>query len=253
MRRLFVLVLVLSLLLALSACDLRNRQNSEDFIPTGSGEAFPGWLPDQGEDPASSEFEQSTVKTVLAYEGEIPMSMPPRSYSFQLPMIDLGGAEAMACNQEIEERFGPLIQQSLEAIERYEDPIMVELGYSSFIQDGILTLRIVRRDLEDGETEAWYSVDAETGEAVTVEMLFSAADVSGSPDQVLQETVEKRFQARFGVPNNAAVTTAFNRTLDALFPLTVNRMHLTESGNLIVAVEFFSPDGDSSVETLLLP
>lgn len=252
MKRLLPLLLAV---LLLTACDLRNRQDSESFIPTGTynhGDSVIYSSPVN--DPAGSQ-QKNVVKTVQSYAGEIPLSHPTRTYSYELPFIDLGGAHAAGCNQDIENFFGILIRQSLDAMERYEDPILERLSYSSFTRSGILTLRVDRRDLDGAENQAWYTVDAATGEAVSVERLFAAAGITGEPAAVLNEAVLSRFTAKYGPleGSSADVTTAWNRTQGSLSPLTANRMHLNENGSLTVACEFFSPDGGSSVTELVLP
>ena len=255
MKQIIALALALLLLAGLSACDLRNRQSSEDFIPSGTADNTPRWTGSGSSPDPVVPQERSVIKTVLSYDGEIRSIDPPRSCSYRLPMIDLGGAEAMACNQEIEERFGALARQSMEAIENWQDPILLRLDYSSFTQDGILTLRIDRQDLDGAVQQAWYAVDAASGDAVPVQRLFAAAGVKGEPQKTVEEVAEAAFRARFGAPASpdAAWTTALTKTQEALLPLTANRMHLTEDGGLIVAVELFAPDGGSSVEALRLP
>ena len=252
------LIPILLLCLLLTGCDLRNRQSSEDFIPTGTGGASPAAsghavLP-SGEDPTLPQT-RTVIKTVRSYQGEIPLSDPVRTYSYELPMLDLGGAEAVACNQEIEERYGTLIQQSLKAMERYEDPVLQSLSFTSFTRSGILTLRVDRRDLDGSASQAWYTVDAETGEAVSVSALFAAAGVSGTSSEAINRATDLLFVERFGPLNGTdpAYTTALNRTQGALLLLTSSRMHLTEDGRVVVAIELFAPNGGSSIEELILP
>jgi hypothetical protein len=250
-------ILLLLILLFLAGCDLRNRQSSEDFIPTGTYRADePAASRAEGGDPYQM-GESSVVKTVLSYAGEQPLGDRILSYSFQLPMIDLGGAQAMGCNQEIEDRFGTLIRQSMEAMERFEQPALVNVRYSSYVCGQILTLRVDSRDPEGNESSAFYTVNAETGEAVSVSELFAAAGVSGQPETVLHEAVEALFVRRYGAGLTAGADspyrTAWFNTEEALKPLTANRMHLTEDGRLIVAVELFDLLGGSSIEELILP
>ena len=252
MKRL--LPLLLSLLL-LAGCGLFGGEESESLFPMESYEYAnrPAYtVPNQ--DPAQSQ-QKTTVKTVQSYTGEIPLTEPARSYSYELPFIDLAGAHAAGCNQDIENFFGTLIRQSLDAMERYEDPILERLSFSSFTLSGILTLRVDRRDFDGAENQAWYTVDAETGEAVSVERLFAAAGITGEPAEVLNDAVLASFTARFGALEgaDAAHTTAFNRTQGALSPLSANRMHLNQNGSLTVAFELFAPDGGSSVVELVLP
>ena len=252
MKRFLPLLLIL---LLLAGCDLFNQQDTENLFPTETydfGQQTAYTLP--GGDPAQPR-EKNVVKTIQSYTGEIPLTDPVRSYSYELPFIDLAGSHAAGCNQDIESFFGGLIKQSLYAMERYEDPILERLSFSSYTQDGILTLRVDRRDLDGSENQAWYTVDAETGEAVSVARLFDAAKISGDPAAVLNEEVLARFTQRYGALEgaDAAHTTAWNRTQGALSPLTANRMHLNENGSLTVAVELFAPEGGSGLMELTLP
>ena len=255
MKRLLPMMLLLLLLLV--GCNLRNRQSSEELIPTGN------WRPSEtswtgpagaGDSPLIP-GEKTVVKTVLSYQGEIPKTYPVQSYSYQLPMIDLRGSQAQGCNQEIENRFGSLIRQSVEAMERYEEPVLEQLSYTSYTVAGILTLRIDRRDYNGSSGQAFYTVNAETGEAVSLRELFDAAGISGDPETEVNDALMALFTGRFGQLEgaDASVTTALARTQAALLPLTANRMHLTRDGQLAVALELFAPDGGSSIEELLLP
>ncbi len=257
MKRLILLLLILVLvLILLCGCDLRNRQDSEYFIPTGSYGAQNGdILIDNGADPVIP-GEKTVVKTILSYTGEVPLTSPVRSYSYQLPLIDLAGAHAAGCNRDIEDFFGSMIRQSMEAMERYEDPLLERLSFTSYTLSGILTLRVDRRDFDGSESQAWYTVDAETGEEVSVKRLFAAAGISGEPQKVLQDAVTKRFTDRFGAngaDSDTHYSTALFRTTEALQPLSANRMHLNGNGSLTVAVELFAPNGGSTLEEIYLP
>lgn len=257
MKRLLASLLLLLLPAALLAgCDLRNRQDSEGFIPEQSGLIYPTGLPSgtASNDPLNP-GEKNAIKTVLSYEGELPLTYPVETCSYELPMIDLSGAQAMGCNQEIELRYGTLIRQSIEAIERFETPTLASLSYTSYIYSDILTLRVDELDTDGNSSRAYYTVDANTGEAVSVERLFAAAGIPGTPQAVVSEGLMELFSKRFGSVSGAdsSYTTALNQTQEALLPLTANRMHLSEDGRVVVALELFAPNGGSSVEELLLP
>ena len=252
MKRLLPILLIVFLL---TACDLRNRQDSEDFIPDDSDlPAWTGWTVPTF-DPNGVQPQSQTVKTVKDFSGELPYGFEGDDYIYQLPMIDLAGAYAAGCNQEIENRFGSLIEQSMDAIEKYETPILAQLTFNSYVRSGILTLCIRRVDT-DGETvTAYYTVDEKTGEAVSLADLFSAAGMSGDPFGIVNEAVTELFTKRFGSLEGAEddVTTALNKTMAALSPLTANRMHLTEDGSLAVDFELFAPNGGISLEEINLP
>ena len=252
MKRFIPLLLMLVILVG---CDLLDIQESDSFLPDGT---YTPWTPAANTvspNDTNQTQQKNPVKTIWSYTGEIPRSYPTRNYSYELPFIDLGGAHAAGCNQDIENFFGTLIRQSLDAMERVEDPILERLSYSSFIRSGILTLRVDQRDYDGTTNQAWYTVDAETGEAVSVERLFSTANIQGTPAKVINDAVLKLFTSRYGAleGSDTAHTTAWNRTQGGLSPLTTSRMHLNENGSLTVAVELFAPEGGSSIVELTLP
>lgn len=248
---------ILLILLLLTGCEMDVTQSSEDEISMGSWYSIgTDWnMPVSGQDDPLQPRNGSSVKTVLSYQGEIPLTDPVRSFSYQLPMIDLRGAQAQGCNQEIENRFGTLIRQSVDAMARYEDPVLERLSYTSYTHSGILTLRIDRLDRDGEEGQAFYTVDAETGESVGVEELFAAAGISSAPEAVINDAILALYTERYGALTGAgeSVTTALNRTEAALAPLSAKRMHLTPEGKLTVAFELFEPNGGSSLEELILP
>ncbi len=245
MKRLFPLLLIL---LLLAGCGLLE---SEEQLPEESY-AYSGYAAETV-DPLFPQ-EKQVVKTVLSAEGEIPLSNPTRSYSYRLPMIDLGGAQAMGINQELEDRFGTLIRQSLKAMEEFDAPILERLSYRSFTWKGILTLRVDRLDCDGASVTAYYTAAADSGNAVSVRELFDAAGLTGEPETLVNQAVTELFVQRFGALDgaDAQYTTALNRTLGALQPLSANRMHLTENGGLVAALELFDPKGGSSVVELPL-
>ncbi len=255
MKRLLPLFWILLLLLL--GCEMDVTQGTEYNDPEESWYGIGADWSVSGSDVKDPMLAQSgsVVKTILSYQGEVPMTAPVRTFSYQLPMIDLQGAQAQGCNQEIETRFGTLIRQSMDAMARYEDPILERLSFTSYTHSGILTLRVDRLDYDGEDGRAFYTVNAETGEAVGVEELFAAAGISGIPETVINEAIQALYTARYGslTGADASVTTALNRTEAALAPLSSNRMHLTPEGKLIVAFELFEPNGGSSVEELNLP
>lgn len=253
----FLCCFLLSALLAalLCGCGLFEDGETEELLPDESYYSGSYVLPTDSDGSLVLPQGDETVKTVLSYQGEIPLTDPVQYYSYQLPMIDLGGAQAMGCNQEIEARFLPLIQQSMDAVTTLGEPLLESLTYSTYTRDGILTLEIDRLDLDGSAAQAFYTVDEKTGEAVSVKALFEAAGIEGDPVQVLNQTVLELFTKRYGALEkaDAAYTTALNRTQSELSGLSANWMHLTRDGQLIVALAIYSPTGGSSVEELTLP
>ena len=254
MKRLWICFLLLALLFALllAGCGIFGEDETEE-IPNDSYQMDPAWT--QGNNVSPEPTGKTTVKTVRSYDGEIPLSQPVKSYSYRLPFIDLAGAQAVGCNQEIENLYGTLIRQSLDAMERYEDPILQRLSFTSYSFGGVLTVRVDRLDYDGNSTQAYYTVDAENGEAVSLEKLFAAANVDGDPQTVINDAVIALFTSRFGDLKGAGVevTTALNRTQGALSSLSTNRFYMTETGALRIALELYAPDGSCTLEELSLP
>ena len=250
-----ILCLCLLLCLLLTGCGLFETEGTEDDEYTGTYFPVSDYAGQIGGEGSNGAAEQSVVKTVRSYAGEIAYTYPVENYSYRLPMIDLAGEQAAGCNQEIEERFGTLIDQSLEAIEELGDPLILTLSFTSYTRDDILTLRIDCVDFDGDTSRAFYTVDARNGDAVPIKTLFAAAGLDGDPEQLVEKAVEELFTRRFGPldKNDTAYTTALSRTQNALLPLEARRMHRTEDGRLIVAIELFWPNGASSVEELILP
>ena len=206
-------------------------------------------------DPAELGQSGALVKCVYSEEGEIPLTYPVRQYQYRLPMIDLAGRQALACNQEIDSVYGSLIQASKSAMEQLNAPALERLSYTSFVHKEILTLRIDRQDYDGTFSQAYYTVHAETGEAVPVQELLSAVGLSGEPEEVLNQRLTELFVRRFGPIEDAdlAYTTALNQTQSELLDIGTNRMHLTELGQLSISLTLYQPNGGSMREELLLP
>lgn len=255
MKRIVCWLLLLALPAALlCGCGLFGDEETQELLPDES--YYGGYvLPTDSDGSLVLPQGDEIVKTVLSYQGEIPLTDPVRYYSYQLPMIDLEGAQALGCNQEIENRFLPLIQQSMDAVTTLGEPILENLSFSTYTRDGILTLEIDRLDLDGSAAQAFYTLDAETGEAVSVKALFEAAGIEGEPAQVLNQKVLELFAKRYGALEKAdvAYTTALNRTQTELSGLSANWMHLTRDGKLTVALVVYVPGGGSDLEELTLP
>lgn len=270
MKMMRKLLPALLLCLLLSACDLRNRQSSDYYapmggvdLPDGAGRVendpaqLPETLPGQSGQTQDPELERSqgAIKTVLSYQGQIPMTDPLRYYSYALPMIDLPGSYAAGCNQELERVFGELINQSLEAMERYETPILESLSFTSYSLDGILTLRVDRRDSDGSSSEAYFTVKESNGEQASVKELLAAAGLEGDLESLLTKAITARFENRYGAvtAGDTAATTALTKTLAEIPQIGAQRMHLNADGRLTVAVNLYSPTGNADTEELVLP
>ena len=257
MKRMKRILSILLAVLLLTACNPVGRQDSENFIPSDAGShslrpsggeiqpVKPGGLPGS---------EGDTVKTVLSYKGEIPLSQPVRYYSYELPMIDLTGSYAAACNQEIEVTYGSLIRQGLEDMENYRDPALETLRWSSFVHGGILTLRIDQRNGDGSSNTAYYTVDASTGREVSLEALGAAAGISGDLREALKAAVTERYGQLYGSgQGDSGYTTALNKTLAQLSELRAQQIHMTESGTLVAAYGCYAPQGGVSMDEVSLP
>lgn len=254
MKRLIWILPLVLLLTLLAGCEV-DMNGTENALPDETYYPVTGyWSGSEGADPNAPQ-EKNVVKTVLSYENELPFSVQTVTCSYRLPFIDLPGAEAAACNQELEARYGTLIRQSMDAIEKYQDPVLQTLSFTSYTLESVLTLRVERVDMDGDRSVVYYTVDASSGDAVSLEALFAAAKLSGKPQVLVDQAVQKLFTKRFGPldPDDTAYTTALNRTQSAASPVDVSRMHLTEDGRLALTVELFVPNGGSSFEELILP
>ncbi|MBO4212286.1 MAG: hypothetical protein J5878_06495 [Oscillospiraceae bacterium] len=248
------LLLILNLLL--SGCEVMMGEQTEEI----SNETY--HFAGAGEIPLVSDWEnhgtegnRELVKCLMDVEGEIPASWPVDHYSYRLPMIDLAGQEAMACNREIDERYGALIRDSRHAMERSQTPGLERLSYSYFVLGDILTLRIDRQDYKGPFSQAFFTVNAVNGEAVRVQQLLAAAGMEGEPEQLLNQKLTEYYVRRFGPidPENLAYTTALNRTQSELIGAGTNQMHLTELGQLCLSLTVYQPEGGSEAVEILLP
>lgn len=254
MKRFLMCAVLLSLsILLLTGCDLWDEPR--ESVPTGSYHYVVTVPPETPNETLNLGQSNQTVKRVMNYEGEIPISYPTRVYRYQLPMIDLPNSYAAACNQEIEALFGTKIRRSLQAMERMQEPELESVRYSSFVHGEILTLRIDERSYDGKTSQTYYTVNARTGEEVRAEELLAQVGISGEPEQVLNQRVTELFATRFGPLEGAdeAYTTALNRTQMGLFPVTTKCLHLTEAGRLILALTVYHPTGETTVEEIPLP
>lgn len=253
-RTLFCTALLVLCGLLLAGCELL-EDAPQETLPVGSYVlAVTSPLQPSGEKTEPEQSEQ-TVKRVINYEGEIPYSYPVKLYRYQLPFIDLPDQYAMICNQEIESLFGARIRSSMQAMESGQGPELEAVTYLSFICGEILTLRIDERSFDEKTTQTYYTLNARTGAEVSARELFAEAGINGEPEQVCNQTVTELFARRFGPPEegNEAYTTALTRTQMGLVPLTTKWMHLTEAGQLILALTLYHPTGGMTYEEIPLP
>lgn len=259
-----ILLLLLLCGLLLTGCDLRNRKSSEEFIsnvtwnretqqpvpqtdpvPANSGIGLP-------EDPFSSD----RIKVLLNASGTWDLAIEPIEYSYQIPMLDLPGAQAVGCNMEIEANFGAPARASLEAMGRHDAPEVAVVSFVSYEHNGVLTVRMDRRDVDGSTYQAYYTVSASKGERVSVSDFLQAAGLGRRNFQEMyNEAVERRFEMEY------RTTAASQGSYDAALTMTLARaaavdesyLHLTEDGKLIAAAELISPSGGSEWVELSLP
>ena len=252
-----LIALLLLLCVILCGCDLRNRQSSEDFVPTGDVGAYE---PPRGEDAPGAELNpgeagMNRVKTVLSERGEYIYAYPAIEYSYELPFIDLAGAHAVGCNQEIESRFGQPIRESLAAMEQKRDPVVKTVAYTNYIFGNVLTLRVERTDTDGTQSEAIYSVDAKTGEKVSAEAFCEAVGLK--KDQLkerVQRAAEERLRVLSGTVDseNPDYLLAVTQTMSLLSNVDYLNLYLNPDGKLVCIAEIFTPSGGDGMEELIL-
>lgn len=253
-RGVLCLLPALLICLLLSACDLRNRQSSEDFVPEGgdTGTALPD--ADPGSDlPLPIQGGTECVKIVLSESGEYIYSNPAIEYSYELPFIDLSGSHAVGCNQEIEAGFGEAIRESLALMEGRQAPIVETVRCDSYIFGTVLTLRIERVDVDGSRSEAIYSLDRSTGEKVTTDAFCSAAGLDRSQLKTrLELAVEERLRvlAPSTDPEDPDFVRALAQTKALLADLDKLNYYLDSNGKLVCIAEILTPGGGDGMEEL---
>ncbi len=250
-----IAALLLLVCLLLSGCDLRNRQSSEDFIPTGDEESFEQatYGIQEGEPLNPALIGTDRVKLVLSESGEFIFSNPAIDYSYELPFIDLGGSHAIGCNQEIEASFGAAIRDSLERMEQKEEPVVKTVRFTSYLYGDVLTLHIERVDVDGGRSEAIYSVDNTSGERVSTEAFCKAAGVRQEElTDKLKAAVEERLHVLFPDldPEDPAFRTALIQTTAQMNDTAKLNFYLDSLGELICIARVFTPTGSEGMEEL---
>ena len=259
MKRLMICLLaaLLTAVLLLTGCNLQNRQDSGNFVPTGGSKETKTTDPHPTK-PDEPVIISTPVKEIKSLEGTYTYGGETIVYSYRLPYLDLSGNHAAGCNAEIEADFGEPIRAAEKAMEDRRLPELSEVGYEVWQFGDILVLKLYRVETEGGErTEALYTVNAATGEAAAAADLLSAAGVSEQkyPD-LLRAAADSFYEETFGSyydPDDLRYSEGKNRTLEPGLLNTAVPISLTEEGVLVVAVTVIDPTGTVSTARIPVP
>ena len=259
MKPLKCLLALLALVLLLPGCDLRNRQSSERFIPTGPAESAPeteGRAAEPTKAPPANPGGEK-VKTVWSARGTYERTNPAISYSYEIPFIDLPGGQAAGCNLEIDNRFGVPAREAVKAMERFEAPDVKSISYHTYVRGDVLTLWVVRVDVDGASSHGVYSVLAETGAAPAPADFCRAAGIS--TEELLprvREAAEQAVRERCGESwdeDDVACRTAMTKTLAQFADPADLRLYLAERGGLVALAPVYDRAGTAAVEELPVP
>ena len=258
------LVLLFVLCLLLAGCNPRSRQPSENFVPSGRPSSNPeSQTPGEtaGAITPSGEEERplggGTVKEVFFQEGDYTYKGTEYHYSYSIPMVDLPSDYAMGCNQEIELRFGNPIRESLSDMERFEPLVVQTVKYTEDVFGSVLTVRVYETDVDGGESQGIYSLNAVTGEEPTYQEFLAAAGLQESRiPELLTDAVTLRYRELVGNrfrETDPRYTAALSQSLGALADPSLLYRHLTEDGKLAIYVTVYDPAGGSDLQEFILP
>ena len=247
MKRLCMILLPLLLLFA--ACDLRNRQPSENFIPA---EPRPQTQPTQI-DPTETELPVPTgiggITTVFEEKGTYTDAEGTAwSYVYRLPFVDLASRDAATCNQEIDRDFRTVIAAQFAKMDRLEPLTVSTVDYDKWENGEILTLVLRQVDAEGGETRTYYSLLSNGDLARREDLLLQAELVPETFDRVLEEQVTAWYTSQYE-DAELGYTAWLQRTVNDLNQV---RMHLDKEGRLEVLFLNHAPDGSVDWQELII-
>lgn len=253
------LILCLLAALLLTGCNLRNRQDSRNFIPSGgSKEETKPTVPSSSgkeEDPPVS---SSPVKEIKSVEGSCTYDGRNYNYAYYLPYLDLSGSYAAGCNAEIETNYGEPIREAEQAVEDGELPELLEVGYETWQYDKVLCLLVYSVETVSRERhESQYTVNAITGNPVTSEEVLTAAGMSREDFLgCLHDAVAAFYEQAFGPyydPSDFHYTEGLNGTLAPGLLSTSVPVSVTKNGVLLAAVTIVQPSGVVSSAQIEIP
>lgn len=256
------LIPVLLVLLLLCGCDLRNRQDSANFIPTGTDPAAEQ-APTESTQLPPADTEQvlpglggGLIKEIYKASGQWPQDHPELGYFYRIPFIDLQGPYVDGCNREIDQRFRKAARDAMEAMDRYETPEVVSIDYTVGFFGTVVSLEITQTDAAGRPAFAIYNFDAETGEGVERDRLLRAAGFTAKElETLLPKAAEREFRRQFGSQERLSPV-AFADALDKTLELDAQTVtvFLTSGGRLKALVPLCDLAGGQTLVPLeILP
>ena len=256
MKRLLPLLLALTLCLA--GCQLRNRQDSSLFIPTGESQTAqtePTAAPVQdGADLALPAQGGGIIKEIYTASGVWPKDHPELDYLYRIPFIDLQGAYVDGCNQEIDRRYRAAAREAMDAMDRYETPHSVTIDYTVGLFGTVVSLEI-DQTFSDGQTAfGVYNFDAKTGDAVERDRLVSCVGLDPQTlPELLSQAVETEFLRRYAGQQTltpVAYADALEKTRS--FDPDAIAVYLRPDGSLGALVPIWDLSGGQSLTPVVL-
>ena len=243
------LMLVLLALLLLSGCDLRNRQDSANYIPTGTDQSEPGTesaqAPPEETLPSLPSVGGGVIKEIYKTSGTFYSGGSELSYSYRIPFIDLQGSYVDGCNYEIDRRFRQAARDAEAAMERYETPEVLSIDYTAGFFGDVVSLEITQIDAEGRSSFAVYNFDKQTGAGVERQQLLDAGGFTAEQmDELLRQAAEEEFRRQFGSQEElspVAFSDALERTLE-LDPASVT-LFLTSDGQIRAMIPLYNLAG----------
>ena len=249
-------ILCLLAVLLLTGCNLRNRQDSRNFIPENVSKdtRAPAPVHKETEEPIFS----TPVKEINSQEGTYTYGGETIEYSYHLPYLDLTGAYAAGCNAEIEAGFGEPIRAAVKAMNDRRLPALSKVDYEIWQFDQVLCLLVYRIDTATGERrESQYTVNAVTGSAVTADEILTAAGMSAETfRRNLRDAAAGFYAEAFGTfyePDDFRYEEGLNRTLADGLLNTASPISLTKQGVVLAAVTIIDPAGAVSTARVPVP
>ncbi|MBQ9968677.1 MAG: hypothetical protein IJO88_08145 [Oscillospiraceae bacterium] len=180
------------------------------------------------------------------------------TYTYRLPQFYGDDAAVMAVNDSITEKFAPLIEMELEAMEQEEFLSYTDVNWESDVFEGVLYLHIYAESFNWQEHSAYY-YDLEQGAFLTTEEVLDRLLIEPSYFlEAVRQGAEETFESYFSdIPINDRVEYGYYELLEWTvsdeavnfdLPIFVNRW-----GSIAVYARIGSMAGASEFRTVLYP
>ena len=274
MKKTFVFMLSILMLLSLCACSSAAAENSA--VPTASVSAsakvsppaavtepapdksaapvptetpVPSEAPAPSPDASKSEAPNGAEKYVTVYreeKGEYKDSVGNRyEYSYVIPMFDLDGVNVSMLNDEIITKLEPIVDESLLSIRDGFSISILSIGYEAYLNGDIVSL-IVSIDCDTDYVTKWvWNLDVSTKEGVDGDYLFSLTDMGADGTKLSDVTaasVGKFYDENYPDRTAKPWLESFNMTMEKE-NLAKTQYYFDAEGQLTGIVKMHVPAG----------